>query len=233
MQFIFMSKNFYFILVLIAIGFTSCVNNAYTPPPPSTETSYLPQTLGSTWRYRDSIYGEQTDTVPIIGVKVDTVTYTINGNTTDFNSKICYNAAEFSRVYGTTTAYTYVNKHHFGFSETIPPFGFTNFEYLVDTAAAGYIWDTGPTNNGLLHGNPIKSVNKILETNITKVVGKRTFTNVVHSSSDFMINTNGFNFQNIAHYEFYVAKGVGLIEKDTYVYGSLNGVETILDYSIK
>jgi len=221
------------ILAFLAISYTGCKDSAYTPPPPSQANTYLPETAGSTWRYRDSIYSEPTDTATIAGVKIDTLTFTINGGTTDFNGRICYNVGISSIQNGPGTAYFFAENHTFGLFEQVTPFGLTDFEVLVDPASAGYSWVSAPTLNTLLNGSPIRSVNTIVEKNIVKKVGLQTFTDVIHTSVNFEINVNGAGFHNIAYYDFYLAKGIGLIEKDAYVYGNLNETETILNYNIK
>jgi hypothetical protein len=229
-----MNKNLLVVLAFFAICYMGCKDNAYKPPPPSPAHSYFPQTIGSSWTYRDSVYGEKTDTVNIYGVKIGNVTYTIAGTTTDFNSAICYDANVSSGLSGNGMAYFFAKNQTFGLRETAPPFGFTYFEFLTDTAAAiGYSWISLPTGNRLLNGIPIQSINTIREKNITKVIGGKTFTNVIHTSANFEIQIDGAGFHNIAYYDFYLAKGVGLIEKDTYAYGNLNAVETIVNYTIK
>jgi hypothetical protein len=228
-----MNKKLYVILAFLAIGYASCKDVAYKPPVPSPANSYFPETFGSTWNYRDSIYGEPTDTAQIYGISIDTATFTINGATTDFNGKVCYNANVLSKQNGPGTAYFYTNKHTVGLLESVAPFGFIDFEFFVDTASVGYSWVNTPTTNTLLNGNPVQSINTILEKNISKVVNGKTFTNVIHASVNFQVNINNKGFHNIAYYDFYLAQGVGLIEKDTYVYGCLNGTKTILSYTIK
>lgn len=228
-----MNKNLLIVLVLLAIGYMGCNEDLYKPPAPSPADSYFPQTLGSTWTYRDSIYGEKTDTVNIYGVKIDVVTYTINGSTTDFNSGICYNADMLSGLNGNGMAYFFAKRHTFGLREPTVPFGLTYFELLIDTASIGYTWTSTPTANRLLNGDLIQSINTIREKGITKVVGGKTFTNVIHTSANFQILIDGVGFHNIAYYDYYLAKGIGLIEKDTYAYGNLNAVKTIMSYTIK
>jgi len=227
-----MKKHLLVILAFLSIGYTGCKDNAYTPPPPLQADSYLPETFGSNWRYRDSIYSEPTDTATLAGVKIDTLTFTINGGTTDFNATICYNAAISSIQNGPGTAYFFAKKHTLGLFEQVTPFGLTDFEILVDTASVGYSWVNAPTQNTLLNGNPIKSINTIVEKNIVKKVGLQTFTDVIHTSVNFQVN-KGTGFHNVAYYDFYMAKGIGVIEKDAYVYGNLNETETIIDYNIK
>ena len=221
------------LLALIIACFAGCKQYAYHASPPMPGSSYFPQTYGSAWQYRDSVYGLATDTFPLIGPKIDIVTYTMNGSTTDFNSMICYNASVTSQLYGKRTAYYYANKHTIGIFDTTPPWGFTTLDILMDKAPPGYTWVSNPSLYLVLNGSPVQAINTILETNVIRVVNGQTFTNVVHTGINFQINVNGAGFHNIAYLDFYLAPGVGIIEKDASYYGYLNETETLLSYTIK
>src|ERR1700733_14371896 len=111
---------------------TGCKQVAYKIPPPAPAISYFPQTYGSTWQYRDSLYGLPTDTFPLKGVKNDIVNFTINGSTTDFNSLVCYNLNVQSQLNGAGTAYCAVLQHRDYLLVSSPPWGLTVMEVLVD-----------------------------------------------------------------------------------------------------
>jgi hypothetical protein len=228
-----MHRNLTFLLFLLSICFSACKQVAYKAPPPAPAASYLPQTYGSTWTYRDSLFGETTDTVAVHGIKIDTLSYTVNGATTDFNSNVCYNVSVASRLYGNSMAYYLARSHVYALYESSMPLGFIVTQLLVDTASAGYTWTSAPVLYTFYNGNPIQSINTIQEKNITMVVGGRTFENVIHTSANIQLNQNNTGYHNIAYFDLYVAKGVGLIEKVAYYYGSLNETETLLNYSIK
>lgn len=228
-----MKKNLLVILAVLTFGYMGCADNAYKPTPPAQPDSYLPETYLSTWRYRDSIYHDNADSTAPNGIKIDTVSLTINGNTTDVNGLICYNAEVASVKNGPGTVYFHAQKHVLGLLESTPPFGMTNFDFLVDTGKVGYTWTSIPSENRLFNGSPVKSINTIKEKDITKVVGGITFTQVVHTTANFQISIKGAPYHNIAFYDIYLAKNIGLIEKDSYVYGNLNETETIIDYVIK
>ncbi|MFI5137679.1 MAG: hypothetical protein ACHQIM_07615 [Sphingobacteriales bacterium] len=232
-----MKKYLLVVLVLMAIADMGCKDNAYAPGAPAPANSYFPATLGSTWRYRDSIYGEKTDIAPIYGVFNDTISFTITGGTSDLNGLKCYDANVFSRHYGAGTAYFYNNSHIFGLVTQSAPYGLTFLQLLTDTAKVGYNWTTSPVcgsyTQSVFQSTQVRTVNTILERNITKVVGGKTFTNVIHTSVNFQAKNDLTGFHNIAYYDFYMAQGVGLIEKDAYIYGNLNETETIVDYNIK
>lgn len=228
-----MRKNLFVILVLPAICFLSCIKNPYRAAPPLTAYSYFPQTLGSTWRYRDSIFGEATNPMAIYGVKNDTLTYTMNGATTDFNSKISYDAQVSSLLFSPHIADYFVSNHICELIEPTLAFGLIDLQILNDTAHAGYSWTSTPSLTTLLHNSPVRTINTIVETDMTKIEGGKTYTSVTHTSINFQININNQGFNNIAHFDFYLAGDVGIIEKDAYYYGYLNETETIVDFHIK
>jgi hypothetical protein len=228
-----MHKNLFVILALLAIGYLSCNKNPYKAAPPLTTSSYFPQTYGSTWRYRDSIFGDPTDPVPIYGVKNDTVTYTMNGATTDFNSKKSYDAQVSSKLFPPHIADFWVGQHIYDLIEPTQAFGMIDLEVFVDTGRVGYTWTTNPSLTNILHNSPVRTINTIAEANITHVVNGRPYTSVTHTTVNFQININNSGYYNIAHFDFYLADGIGIIEKDAFYYGYLNETETLVDYAIK
>ena len=228
-----MRGNLLFLWAFMMICCTGCKQVAYKIPPPMPAISYFPQTYGSTWQYRDSLYGLPTDTFPLKGVKNDVVNFTINGSTTDFNSLVSYNLNVQSQLNGAGTAYYGALQHKYYLLVSSPPWGLTTLEILVDTASAGYRWYSTPTLYGTLSGSPVIAYNTILEKNITRVVNGVAFTNVTHTTTNFQINADNSGFHNIAYFDFYLAQGVGLIEKDASYYGYLNETETLMNYTIK
>ena len=232
-----MKKHLLVVLALLAIVYMGCKDNAYAPAPPAPANSYFPETLGSTWKYRDSIYGEKTDMAPIYGVYNDTISFTITGGTSNLNGLKCYDANVFSRHYGAGTAYFYNSSHVSGLLTQSAPYGLTFLQLLTDNANVGYSWTTSPVCStyaqSVFQSNPVRTVNTILERDITRVVGGKTFVNLVHTSVNLQMKIDSTGFHNIAYYDFYLAQGIGLIEKDAYIYGNLNETETIVDYNIK
>jgi hypothetical protein len=222
-----------FLWAILLFGSSGCRQIAYKAPPPAPGSSYFPQTYGSTWQYRDSLYGLPTDTFPLKGVKNDVISFTMNGRTTDFNSLVCYNADVQSQLNGAGAAYYAVLQHRYYLLVSSPPWGLTTMQIWVDNASVGDTWYSFPTLTSALNGSPVMAYNTVLEKNITKVVNGVAFTNVVHTGSNFQINVNHSGFHNVAYFDFYLAPGVGLIEKDVNYYGCLNETETILSYTIK
>ena len=228
-----MRGNLLLFWAFMMICYTGCKQVAYKVPPPSPGSSYFPQTYGSTWQYRDSLYGLPTDTFPLKGIKNDIVTFTINGGTTDFNSLVCYDVSVSSKLNGSGTAYYAALNHTFSLLVSSPPWGLTLMQIMVDTASVGYTWRSGPSLYSTLNDSPVQTINTTLEKNMVRVVNGVTFTNVIHTSSNFQINVGNSGFHNVAYFDFYLAPGVGLIEKDVSYYGYLNETETLMSYTIK
>jgi hypothetical protein len=228
-----MYRNLSLSCILLAICFSACKQVAYKAPPPATAASFLPQTYGSVWVYRDSVFGEAGDTVPIYGPQVDTLTYTINGSTTDFNSLVCYNVSIVSRLRGASTAYYYAVNHLYAVFDTSPPVGFMIKQILIDTGKVGYTWISTPDLYSFYMGNPIRSINTIEAKDTTHVVNGVLYNNVIHTSSNFQINVKNTGYKNVAYFDFYLVRGIGIIEKDAYYYGMLNEKQTMLNCSIK
>jgi hypothetical protein len=220
-------------LLLFVIYFSACKQEAYKTPPPSPSTSYLPQTYGSTWTYRDSVFGEPTDTIPVYGVKIDTLTYTINGRTTDWNGLVCYNVAIASQLHGNSVAYYYAINHIYLIFDTTIPMGFLSRRILIDNVPVGYTWITTPDLYEFYNGSPIRSINTIQAVDTTRIVQGYMYTHVIHTSLNFQTNVKNAGYKNIAYFDYYTAKGVGVIEKDAYYYGALNEKETLLHSVIK
>lgn len=101
-----------------------------------------------------------------------------------------------------------------------------------DTKAAGYSWTTTPTADGLVNGFPARMINTIKEKGISKVINGKTFNNVMHTQVDLQYDV-GTGFESYSIYDLYLAKGIGMIESDTGISGTIYDKETILSYNIK
>ena len=227
-----MQRKLFIPLVLLLIAYMGCKQSLYKAPGPAPSSSYLPQTNGTSWVYRDSTYGVNTDPAAIYGVHYDTLSYIMNGATTDFNGMICYDARVVAHNTTIQTDDYYVARHIYQVIETTAPFGLTTLQVLNDTASVGYTWVSNPSITGLMHNDPVRSVNTIAEKGIAKVVNGKTFNNVIHTSINYQINVNNSGFVNIGHFDVFMAPGVGIIEKDSNYYGYLNEDETLLSSKI-
>ena len=218
-------KQFLYLITIVAIFATGCISSKNDPKPgdgATTSDSYFPVTAGSTWTYNEEIAGVASTTV----IKM-------TGSTKTFNGKSYYEASSASTVKGNQLGYFYSANHDFAILQTIPGYGIDVEIHLGnDSKAAGYTWTTSPTVSGYVNGFPAKMINTIKEKGISWVVNGKTFTNVIHSHVDLQYDL-GSGFISYTVYDFYLAKGVGMIESDTGLSGAIYDRETILSYNVK
>lgn len=189
-----------------------------TTPPPAERNAYQPLSTGTTWRY-----------VETSGTDKDTTQLTVTGNTKVINSKTFYEIAESSRL-GKDTSYYNVDGHDYtnntqNFAEGIG----TDILYLNDEKPVGYTW-TGQA----IPANPLATgtySGKITEIGITKTVLGKTYTNVIHTQVNLSISVFGGTPETL-NCDFYIAKGIGLIQFDTND-GTDTSSNQLIDYTIK
>ncbi len=212
-------KKYMLLFAAAAVLMAGCKSK--NDPKPGSD-SYFPVSSGSTWSYKD-----------VIGGVNNTLTITMTGGTSVFNNKTYYTASGVSSVHGTNTGYYYAADNTYAIRASSASAGVTiELQMGNDAKAVGDTWTTTPTDNGTISGFPARTVNTIKEKGITKVVNGKTFTDVIHTQVDLQYNL-GSGFTSTALYDFYLAKGVGMIETDTSVSGNVYEKETITDYNIK
>jgi hypothetical protein len=218
-------KRYLFLIGIIAFFATGCISSKNDPKPGDGTASagnYFPVSSGSTWTYNEELAG-----------KTGTTVQKMTGKTKTINGKNYFEATSASTVKGNNTAYFYNANHVFTILQTIPQENITIEVTLGDDSkAAGYTWTTKPTTDGLVRGYPAQMINTINETGISRTVNGKTFTDVIHTQSDLQYDL-GFGFTSYSLYDFYLAKGVGMIESDTSVQGTVYDKETITSYTVK
>jgi len=217
-----MKKTFILILAAGTIWMSSCKKDAKKIPAGySIDDSYIPLTAFSTWSYL--VTGTDGN---------DTLTVKLTGAATVINGKTYYNANSTYRRKGSGAGYFFRANHLYGSLASNTAAGLSvEFEFLNDTTPTGESWISAPTDDGMLNGVPVRTVNTIKEVNVSKRVGDQTFTNVIHSEVNLQYNY-GAGYENSAVYEFYFAKGVGMIEKITILSGDIYEMENIVSYNI-
>ena len=147
--------------------------------------------------------------------------------------KTYYAALGNSAAKGSSTAYYYAADHDFAIRETDPGSGITiELQAGNDAQAVGYTWTTIPSDSGTLGGLPAQTINTIVEKNVTKNINGKVYTNVIHTKAELQYNA-GTGFFTVGVYDFFLAKGIGLVESDSTIGGSLFESETIESYIIK
>ncbi len=212
-----MKRGLLSIVVVIIFCCSGCKKEAKEAP----SGEYLPLTDGSTWKYNYTSDGGTTDTLIL----------KMTGGTTLINGKTYYNAASTYKQ-GTSPGYFYAGNHLYATRTADVGFGSIELQLLNDTASVGYQWITIPTADGTLGGSPVRTINTIKEKNLTRTLNGKTFTNVIHTQVE-MQYSNGSVFGTAVTYDFYLAKGIGLIENDANTEGILHETETLFDYTVK
>ena len=160
------------------------------------DTTYQPLETPSFWIYQDSATSIKdtltaTDSLMTINTKLYTIFH---------DSSAVQSADEYFNI----SSHNYYLYGSFGN-------GLADIEilYLNDTASPGYNWQASA---GSINGFPAQVQGQIIDTGLTVTIGANTFTNVIHSEVDIEYNV-GSGFQTpYAIYDYYVAKGVGIIK---------------------
>jgi hypothetical protein len=217
-----MKRNLLVILAVLTLFYASCKKDSANTTPSSAD-SYFPVTPGSTWRYYDLVQSGSTDTITI----------KMTGGTSIFNNKTYYNAATSSTNSGAGTEYFYAANHSYAI-RALNAYAGTTIELKLynDTAAVGSNFISTPTDNGLVDLLPARTINTVIAKNLTKTINGKTFTDVIHTEVDFQDDFSGGYITQFS-YDFYLAKGIGMIESQLTILGGTYEENVILDYSIK
>jgi hypothetical protein len=190
-----------------------------------TSKGYFPSAANTYWKYRQ-----------VSGSTVDTAINTLTGNTSTINGKLYYDAVNQAGLTGTTTGYYSAINHVFTVRGTSYFQGYTvEILYLKDNLAVNSTWIAPFTDSGTLNGAPARIVGKITEKDISRTVSNKVYNNVIHTTLQLQYDV-GSGFTTYGTYEYYIAKGIGVIEADAVVstgVGTLTTSSVLIDYSIK
>lgn len=190
--------------------------------PTTLPDSYWPLTPGSSWTYKD-----------VAGTSTTSYTVNMTGGTSTINDKKYYITTAVK--YGTNIInYVYEGNHIYALRAAFASLGGTSLEFQVcnDGEPAGFTWTTQPSDDGFINGVAAQTVNKVVSTNGNRTVNGKTYGNVIHMQVDLQYDFGG-GFESAAIYDFYLAKGVGLIESDTSSEGTSIDSSTLTSYTVK
>ena len=199
-----------FIIVLMAFG---CKKDNDSPNTGSKNT-YQPVTKGSYWKYN--------------GLSTGTVfsTITMTGATMTLNGRIYYEHKTVLEQSGTESTGHFNSEN----SEVRSFAGNNEALFLKENAAIGETWVSlrvdGSTSSGPMYQEPYTVIAKIVETGINYTVAGKTYTNVIHSKHMRQFSSGATSDL----YDYYVAKGVGMIERKN---PDGSSSTALLEYSIK
>jgi len=187
--------------------------------------SYQPTTPGSIWKYASTVTGKADEQI----------TVKATGALSFINYQPYYALSSSSSVNGISTSYYFTNGPMYSFrTTTIVADALVELQYLNSSLLVGDSWTTKINDTGFVNSIPGQFEGTIIEKNITKTIGSNSFTNVIHTTINMQYNYGqGDGFTTVATYDYYLAKGIGLIEVDQTVSGVVVGKETITSYDVK
>ncbi|RFZ91982.1 hypothetical protein D0C36_11075 [Mucilaginibacter conchicola] len=196
-------------------------NNSGSNGNSSANSSYLPTTTGSSWTYKSDATGESAEAH-------------ITGVITPINGQNYYELKSNTKGKENTFQYYYVKDNKYKIVATTEQEKVTvEFFILDNNLAVGGEWTAKMTPDGLVNGIPGQTVSKVIEKGITKTVLNNTYNNVIHTRMtvqyDFGI---GNGFEDFGTYDYYLAKGIGLIQTD-FEFMGLKTKSYLTNYSIK
>nr|WP_067058849.1 hypothetical protein [Mucilaginibacter sp. L294] len=185
--------------------------------------TYMPTSTGSSWTYITSGL-----TAP------ETMETHITGVITNINGSDYFELKSSTPGKENIVQYYYVKDHVYKTQATSLQTTLTiEFYYLKDDLPIGGEWTGVPTPTGSINGVPARTLGKILEKDISKTVLGKTYTNVIHTQVTIQYNYGlGNGFEDSGTYDYYLAKGVGLIESDANVFG-VTASTKLSSYTIK
>lgn len=199
-----MKSKFLTLTAITALLFSACTKDVITTKPGEEITGgdYQSFTRGSSWQYKTSVYEPGTAPETSVITMTDGLYYMDNktfhqaksttGTQTE-NAFFGYNDKVYSIRQVDETAAN-------GESFTLP--------YLNAELPAGADWTTAANVAG---GTiPIQVKTTIIEKGISKTILGKTYTDVIHTKASIQYKINGV-FQSQLVYDFYVAKGIGMI----------------------
>jgi hypothetical protein len=185
--------------------------------------AYFPLGSGSWWKYKDTASnGLSTETVINRIKTINNIVYTAMVGDNGVQKDTGWVAAPQPNYYLSEK----------GVSPNTGAVYDLTFHYLNDTASVGYNWRyTAGQGNGFT--SYIQTT--IIERNITMTVAGKSFTNVIHTRLELSYDILG-SVMDFMTYDYFVAKGVGIIKIRSEGQNLLAGFKAcsdLVDYSIK
>jgi len=188
--------------------------------------TYQPTSANSYWHYKET------------GDITADYTITSTGQKTTINS-IDYYTFNSTGSAGNVQSYMGVKNHNYYVLDqgTSPNSGASfdlNFLYLNDTASVGYTWQNAA---GQGNGFTAETPGSVVEKGISLTVQGKSYTDVIHTQEELQYDIPGLGLLTFATYDYYVAKGIGIIRVvaagDPTLAGGFHSTTDLVDYSIK
>ncbi|MBD1394114.1 hypothetical protein [Mucilaginibacter glaciei] len=229
-----MKQKLLFPFVMVALFFTACKKDAVnytefagtaitatvTTVAVNSAYNYQPVKQGSYWKYAFS------------GATVDTTIATMLNTTAVFSARSYFvgvskasSEPKAGSVYFYNTGETYSERDIDADNDT------TEVIYLKADVAVGTTWNAAEY---FVSKKDIgsKVTGKMVEKGITRTVFNKKFNNVIHTSILVQAANGSGGFTDVGNYDYYIAKGVGIIEESATVFG-IKVTGKLYDFSIK
>lgn len=214
----------------------------------SLSDSYQPVTAGSTWTYKIEMQG---------AASPEEVTTTIDNETQTYEGRKYYRAKTTFKLNDSITYNWLATSADRYYQRTIKPgakFGDRANEellYLDATKPVGANWERAADSLSVMKmGANMSAIAQVVEKDVSKTVNGIVFNHVIHSRRTVTMklnmgmdlnmgndaDTSAFNLNNMSQTitaDYYLAKGIGMIEMDMAVGKSLSAKQTLLKYNVK
>lgn len=220
-----MRKYLLFILAITGVCLAGCKKDVQVAPgngaPPSAD-SYMPVTSGSSWTYFiQTSYSK------------DTVTVQMNNSNASLNGKNYFTANAHSTDGAANGIYFY-EKNHVYATRNFNAYANAVLELQLynDTASINHSWTSIPADGGAINNIPVRAISTIEQKGETKQFAGKTYTNVVHVEIDIQYDL-GSGYETTYVYDYYLAKGIGILGYNLTALGEFVEIEGLLDYTVK
>lgn len=203
-----MKSKFLTLTAITALLFSACTKDIISTKPADETTGgdYQSFTRGSSWQYQTKVYIPGTDNQ----TETETSTITMTDGLYYMDNKVFHMAKSTT---GNTTENAYFGLNDKVYSirqvdETTSNGESFTLPYLNTDLEVGATWVTAANVPGSLAQIQVKTT--IMEKGISKTIQGKTYTNVIHTKASIQYKINEV-FQTQLVYDFYMAKGVGMI----------------------
>lgn len=109
-----------------------------------------------------------------------------------------------------------------------------DMEYLDDRIDTGKTWTAPLNETGTINGYPARILGTMKEKNVSIKLGGKSFSKVYHTQIDVQYDLGfGGGYESFMTYDFYIAKGIGIVRITTSFSGAVLADESLIDYNLK
>jgi hypothetical protein len=219
-----MKKLLFFLITLSAAFAAGCkIDDPGTGLKGNVYNTYQPITKGTVWKYakNDVVAGAETET------------QTMTGGKSVYEKKIYYTVrTQTTAGEDTLTRYCHDGNDYYLSNESATGGFRVEYLYLKEDHIAGRVWTANVTPDGLIQGTPARIQGVVMEKNKSTTISGTKFTNVIHTRLQFQYD-QGNGFETIETIDYYIAKGIGIIQVEYSEGGTIKSNKIVTDYDIK